>query len=318
MKNLVSVIVPVFNIEQYLERCLKSIVEQTYSNIEIILVDDGSTDNSGKICDYWKSKDCRIKVIHKANGGLSEARNYGMREATGEYVCFIDGDDWYDIGYVEVMLNALIETKSDVVECDYISVEGDEGIPRSKHDSSSDEVFEGRDCFYQFLKTRFFVSVCNKMYRKEIIGNELFRSGVLHEDEYWTYKVFSKVKCAVRITYVGYFYFQRQGSITNSKWNYRRIMDSFQAVKEQLDFIKLYYPEYVSVGYSRAMNTCMFLFKNVRKDSTEQRHFLEKELLSYFRTIFREYLLKGKYQKRIWRFCWFNVSPHSYCEIFLK
>ena len=105
----ISIIVPVYNIEEYIEKCVKSITKQTYKNLEIILVDDGSTDSAGKICDKLAEKDERIKVIHKKNGGLSSARNAGMKKATGDYICFIDGDDYISKDYCELMYNALIE-----------------------------------------------------------------------------------------------------------------------------------------------------------------------------------------------------------------
>ena len=110
MKELVSIIVPVYNVQQYLDRCLKSLVGQTYQNIEILLVDDGSQDSSRELCDIWGTKDNRIKVFHKENGGLSDARNYGLRRANGDLICFVDSDDWCDSKYIEMMHSALTET----------------------------------------------------------------------------------------------------------------------------------------------------------------------------------------------------------------
>ena len=107
MQDLVSIIVPVYNVAQYLDRCVTSLTGQTYKNIEIILVDDGSTDTSGALCDLWQTRDNRIKAFHKTNGGLSDARNFGLEKATGRYVCFTDSDDWLDLRFVEVMLGAL-------------------------------------------------------------------------------------------------------------------------------------------------------------------------------------------------------------------
>ena len=126
--DLVSIIVPVYNVEQYLDRCLDSLVRQTYSKIEILLVDDGSTDGSGALCDAWQRRDHRIRVFHKPNGGLSDARNHGLERASGDWVCFVDSDDWFDLRFVETMLGALEDTGADVAECDYVCTDGSESV----------------------------------------------------------------------------------------------------------------------------------------------------------------------------------------------
>ncbi len=119
MSDLVSVIIAVYNVEKYLKRCLKSVINQTYKNIEIVLVDDGSKDSSGKICDEYKEKYENVVVTHKKNGGLASARNAGLELAKGEYVCFIDSDDWLEENYVEVLYNKIKENKSQVVRCEF-------------------------------------------------------------------------------------------------------------------------------------------------------------------------------------------------------
>ena len=113
-KHLVSIVVPVYNVEKYLKRCVDSIINQSYNNIEILLVDDGSTDSSGKICDDYLKKDSRIKVIHKQNGGLSDARNFGIDKSTGDYLSFIDSDDWIEKDMIMNLFNSIINEKSDI------------------------------------------------------------------------------------------------------------------------------------------------------------------------------------------------------------
>lgn len=315
MNDLVSIIVPVYNVQQYLERCLKSLVKQTYSNIEIILVDDGSEDASGELCDLWKEKDDRIKVFHKANGGLSDARNYGLHRAGGEYVCFVDSDDWCDIRFVEVMLNTLLETDSDIVECDCICTNETECVSQSEVTGCNYEVFDGKECFHRFLTNVFFVSVCNKIYRKNVIGKESFKLGVYHEDESWTYKVFSNARRVCRLRYGGYFYFQRQGSIVHSHPSYKRLSDAFQAGKERISFIEAHYPEYASIGYSKMMYTCMYLFSESERGDFLQKDTIQEELVSYFRGIFKKYLKRGQLQREMWRFCCFYCFPKHYCSL---
>lgn len=124
-ENLVSVIIPIYNVEKYLPKCLDSVINQTYKNLEIILVDDGSPDNSGKICDEYAKKDKRIKVIHKNNGGVSSARNVGLSETNGNWIAFIDSDDWIEINYIEILINVAIRNNSDIVICGYNRVVGD-------------------------------------------------------------------------------------------------------------------------------------------------------------------------------------------------
>ena len=124
-ESLISVIVPIFKVEDYLNRCVESLIAQTYHNLEIILVDDGSTDTCPQLCDEWAEKDKRIKVIHKKNGGLSDARNAGIRAAEGEYILFVDSDDWVCADYAESLYRAVESSNSDICECDVIRTSGE-------------------------------------------------------------------------------------------------------------------------------------------------------------------------------------------------
>ena len=126
--NMLTLIIPIYNIEQYLSQCLDSIINQTYKNIQIILVDDGSTDSSGRICDEYADKDSRIIVIHKENGGLVSARKAGLRKATGEYVVYVDGDDWIELNAIEHMVGTIERTKADIVLYDHYENTGESQI----------------------------------------------------------------------------------------------------------------------------------------------------------------------------------------------
>ena len=315
MNGFVSIIVPVYNVAQYLDRCLTSLANQTYQNIEIILVDDGSTDNSGTLCDVWQTRDDRIKVYHKSNGGLSDARNYGMQRATGDYICFVDSDDWIDLKYIEVMLGALVDTGSDIAQCDYLCTDGIEPVPDNRQTVCGSNVFEGKECFRRFLSNDFSVIVCDKLYRTSILKDQPFLKGVYHEDESWTYKIFSKVQKACRLNYIGYYYYQRHGSIIHTKPSVKRITDAFVAGKDRIDFIELHYPEYASIGYSKMMYTCMYLFNEIKRSDIPQKHTLQEDLISYFRIILKKYLKRRQYQKEMWRFLFFRLFPNHYCKI---
>lgn len=311
MQDLVSMIVPVYNVAQYLDRCITSLTGQTYRNIEILLVDDGSTDGSGALCDLWQSRDPRVKAFHKPNGGLSDARNFGLERASGGYVCFIDSDDWLDARFVERMLGTLLDTGSDIVECDYVATEGTDPLREPAQAPGAPAVFDGTECFHRFLTNTFFVTVWNKLYRREVLADLPFVKGVYHEDEYWTYRVFSRARRACRLGYAGYFYFQRPGSIVHTSPSLKRLTDAFTAGKERIDFIEAQYPEFSSIGYEKMMYTCMFLFREAKHSDIPQKAALQEELFAYFRVIWKKYLKTGQYRKEMWRFFRFSLFRNS-------
>ena len=314
MHGLVSIIVPVYNVEQYLDRCISSLVGQTYAELEILLVDDGSTDGSGILCDRWQSRDPRIRVFHKENGGLSDARNHGLEHAHGEYICFVDSDDWCDLHFVEMLLRQLLSTGSDLAECAYLCTDGSETEAAPLPPEC--RVYEGRECFLRFLSEDFFVGVWNKLYRRSLLEDLPFRKGVYHEDEFWTHRVFSRAQRVCRLNYTGYRYFQRPGSIIHSRPSEKRLRDAFDAAKERIGFVERHYPEYAAVGYSKMMYTCMYLYSQSGHCDPEQRAALQEELYTCFCGIFKKYLRQGQYRKEMWRFCCFRLHPSRYCSRF--
>ena len=238
--DLISVIVPVYNVEKYLDRCVQSIVNQTYKNLEIILVDDGSPDNCGKMCDDWAQKDSRIKVVHKANGGLSDARNAGMAVATGEYIAFVDSDDWVDIHFLELLYNAVLAHNVKLAACDAKTVY----LFESKNiaDLPQAKVFTSQQALQTLTIGKEFRSVVwNKLYHRTLLENEQFEVGRYHEDEFFTYRILAKANHSVYVNAPLYYYFQRQGSIMNSA-SFRHL-DALDAYIERIKFFKQNYPE---------------------------------------------------------------------------
>ncbi len=234
--DLISIIIPVYKVEAYLKECLDSVINQTYKDLEIILVDDGSPDNSGKMCDEYAQKDSRIKVIHKENGGLSSARNAGLDIATGEYVCFIDSDDVIDERYIEILHNMCVENNVDIAEC---------GFERfidapifEKNNKNSVQLFSPNEMQYRLYSddaVRTTV-VWNKMYKKYVYENKRFPNGKIHEDEYTTYKVFYDSKSNIAVTnLILYHYRVNSESITGRKYNVKRL-DALDAFEERKDF----------------------------------------------------------------------------------
>lgn len=241
----ISVIVPVYNVEKYLNRCVDSILAQTFTDFELILVDDGSPDNCGKICDEYAEKDNRIHVIHKENGGLSDARNAGIdwafEHSNSEWITFIDSDDWIHPKYLEYMYGAVIKTGCRISACDYYETTGEEkGILREyvEYKTIKPEDFY---CNYRMIPT----IACCKLYNKECFNNIRFPVGLLHEDVFVTYKLLFMYDCIALIDERLYAYFQSPESIMRKEWNPARLV-VFDGYYEQLGFFE-------KNGYNKAL-----------------------------------------------------------------
>ena len=257
MNPLISVIVPIYNVERYLRRCVESILNQSYKNLEIILVDDGSLDNCPRLCDEYKMKDNRIKVIHKENGGLSDARNAGMEVATGKYISFIDSDDWIENSMLEDMLNRMNDDESDVVSCgvkwvkdngDLIrKVTVDSEIILNKKESLKEIIYDG------LLKQH----VWNKLYKAEIIQEIPFEKGKYHEDIFWSYLVFANVERVSIMTESFYCYVQRQESIMGEGYSSKRL-DALDAMLKRCEYMKSYFPDLYDLSLSVYLGSCMY------------------------------------------------------------
>ncbi len=262
---LISVIVPVYNVEPYLDRCLESIVNQTYRNLEIILVDDGSPDNCPAMCDAWAKKDSRIKVIHKENGGLSDARNAGMAIATGELMGFVDSDDWITSDFFLVLYLNMQKYQADISACD---VHFSHGEVSQKVPMNTVTVHNSEQAICDILHGRGFRAVAyNKLYRSEIIRGEKYPVGKLHEDEFLTYRLLAK---AERLTYVDkpmYCYFQRPGSIMNTN-NIKRL-DALDAHYERLEFLKQNYPTLYLEDKLSYCTACVAFYKKTFTNECE-------------------------------------------------
>lgn len=235
---LISVIVPIYNVELYLNRCITSIVQQTYHNLEIILVDDGSNDRSCEICDVQKLKDNRIKVIHKKNGGLSDARNVGIQESHGEYIMFVDSDDYINDKMCEILLKEALNTESDIVGCNfYWSYSDNENIPCTM--SLKAPCSLKRNEFFKHFMMKGSVDlavVWNKLYKKRIWKEApllKFPLGRFHEDEFTNYKFYYAASLITIIDQPLYYYVQRQESIM-SKYGIKNVLDMLECIKERL------------------------------------------------------------------------------------
>ena len=238
--DLISVIVPIYKVEAYLDRCVRSIAEQTYQNLEIILVDDGSPDRCPAMCDAWAEQDSRIKVIHKENGGLSDARNAGLEIASGAYIAFVDSDDWVAADYIGAMYRAIQDTGAEIAACDVMISRGETGTDDSVLENAI-RVCGPEEAIGDILKGEGFRAVAwNKLYHKSLLENEQYPVGKYHEDEFFTYRILAKAEKLVYLDRKLYFYFQRPGSIMNSVS--MKHLDTLDAYLERLAFLQSRYP----------------------------------------------------------------------------
>ena len=239
MEELISVIVPIYNVEKYLNKCIESIINQSYSNLEIILVDDGSKDNSGVMCDSYLLKDNRIKVIHKENGGLSDARNVGIEKAKGEYIIFIDSDDWIDKKMIETLYNIIKKDNSDISICDYFLAYSEE-IQTQKEDIEIINLsnIEALKKIYDKDLGVCMIVAWNKLYKRNLFKDDIrYPYGKIHEDEFTTYKLLYKAKKISYINQKMYYYRQRENSIMNKPFNKKRL-DVLEAFEQRSYYMK--------------------------------------------------------------------------------
>ena len=241
MRPLISVIVPVYKVEAYLDKCVQSILDQTYENLEIILVDDGSPDNCPVMCDAWSEKDSRIKVIHKKNGGLSDARNAGMAVATGELLGFVDGDDWIEPNMYELLFRHMQEDKADIAACGVEMVWEDGTLSRmlTANDNCVLSKAEGMKAIINedLLKQ----PVWYKLYKTALIKDIPFAVGKCHEDVFWSYQAVGQAERIAVFNTPCYHYVQRKGSIMGASFSVKRL-DGFDAKLLRLTYITNHFP----------------------------------------------------------------------------
>lgn len=230
--ELISVIVPVYNVEKYLERCIISIINQTYKNIEIIIVNDGSTDNCASIIKGLQEKDSRIKSYYQANAGLSAARNTGIENSSGDYYLFVDSDDYIHPQMVEVLYKNLIDYDADLSVCDLHWIE--EGKDAEEYIQNNPVVYSGREVLRKLIGDDLISVVAwNKLYKKEIFKDIRYPVGRLHEDEFVIHKILSKCHKSVYTDAKLYYYIKRKGSIVNVK-STKNMEDALAAFCERL------------------------------------------------------------------------------------
>ena len=280
MDPLVSVVIPVYNVEPYLHECVKSVVEQTYTNIEIILVDDGSTDNSGTLCDEFALSDSRICVFHKKNGGLSDARNYGIRQSHGSLISFIDSDDYVSSDYIMHLYQALIRGKADIATTS-ICIFHDGELPKEhKHSTEVFHVYDACDALEDMLYMRHLEpNAFPKIYKRELFDTIQYPVGKLYEDIATTTKLIDKAGKIAYLDEKDYYYRIRPNSIQTASFNPKKLdlLDQLNIVKS---IVQTKYPNVINAYYSKEQSALFNLRMNMNPDDTKEMPGIADDLWS--------------------------------------
>lgn len=254
MDDLISVIVPIYKVEKYLKKCVESILEQTYSNLDIILVDDGSPDNCGDIMEKFRKKDERIRTIHQKNGGLSDARNSGIKIAKGKYIVCIDSDDWIEKNMIEVLYKDIIKTNSDISVCEFVEEDDFQNILSTKKYNNEIIEFNSKEALKSLIKQDILTNhAWNKLYKASLFEGIEYPKGQLMEDVSTTYKLFEKANKIVYQNTSLYHYIQRGtsilGNITEKRINDQEfaffdrnkyLMEKYSEFKEIIELDNMY------------------------------------------------------------------------------
>lgn len=295
MDEKISVIVPVYNVEQYLERCIDSIINQTYKNLEIILVNDGSTDNSGQLCDELAKKDGRIRVIHKKNGGLSDARNVGVDEAKAELIGFIDSDDYIDEDMYELLINNLKAANADLSMCGHYDVYNNvleaQVVDKKTWELSPQEAIK------MVMEAKILsVTAVNKLYKKSLFSEIKFEIGKIAEDAFIMIKLLDKCNKIVATNEKKYYYVHRENSITTQKFSLK-FLNVIEAYEQNKEIILEKYPELKEVAQMRMNWAYFYVLDRLLLDKDYNDKKLENKLISYLKDYSKSILTDSLFTK---------------------
>lgn len=305
---MISVIVPVYNVENYLNECVESICAQSYTDMEIILVDDGSTDGCPALCDEWAHEDSRVKVIHKPNGGLSDARNVGIDIAKGEYISFVDSDDMIAPDMVEYLVKLIENSDSVISVCQRLLIDENGKKYACNPPKIKESVIKGRgNCMRTFLESSDIDTVAwGKLYKTSLFKNVRYPKGKFHEDVFTTYKLIAQCESIAIGWERKYFYRVRTGSITQISFTEKHL-DAINGKEDQYEFISREFPRLkisAEGGIIYACNQCLLRLSRSNADYTP---FIDDFKIKYHKHI-KSYL-NGRYKligKLFAIVCWIN------------
>lgn len=309
---MISVIVPVFNVEKYLEKCLDSIINQTYKDLEILVIDDGSTDDSSRICDEYEKLDERVKVYHTENHGLSAARNYALDRINGEWVSFVDSDDWLDKNAIQILINVAKKTQSDIVTCryfqEYIGKTYESLGPKGPFIVEGEEILKSL-----IIDNRITSDVWNKLYNATLFSSIRFPEGLIFEDIATTYRI---LQVAYRLEYIPdclIHYRNRENSLSN-----------VHSMKSLVDYWVVYYERYIVLGsisqdyYRKVLAECINAISRMWRwyaGCTEEEKQKKKALLNEMQHFVKDHrgeVLKNTYYSaHVKATCFYTLSKSS-------
>lgn len=294
-QELISVIIPVYNVEQWLPRCLDSILNQTYSNMEILLIDDGSADHSGRICDEYAGRDKRIRVWHTDNQGPSFARNLGIEKAEGNYLLFVDGDDILSRDHVSFLYNLLSTEHADLSVCNYVATKTDDFLESKERQRL---IWTGKEALKYLLYQRYFTTgpVC-KLYHRGLFEQVRFPVGTLYEDTLTIAQVVGQAKKVVYSDAVKYGYFQRQGSTMRSA--YRNETFQYVEVTSQLmEYVSDKFPDLEAAAISRFVWANLFVLIKMScgnaTEYTEKKNIIMENIKKYRMQVLKDSQVRAK------------------------
>lgn len=315
--DLISVIVPVYKVEKYLDKCVQSIVDQTYKNLEIILVDDGSPDDSGKICDVWAQKDSRVKVIHQQNAGGGAARNAALDAAAGNLLAFVDSDDYLAPDMFEY-LHSLIMQGADIAECGHTDVYDDNAIFSATDDNV--RTFTREEAMAEHIRDQIFRQlIWNKLYRREVVGSVRFPVGKKIDDEFFTYQVLGNANVLVRSEKIGYAYRQQASSVMHSM-GARNRMQAVEAKLQRHAYIERQFPALKELSLKNLWFTCVYQGQISLLEMEKEE---AKEVILQLKKVLNEYpchFSNCNFKEKIWltlarTFLKFTCKMRNYLNI---
>ena len=306
MENIqISIVIPVFNVEKYLYQCIESVVNQTYRNLEIVIVDDGSTDGSGSICNEYAKKDERVRVYHTENRGLSAARNYALDRLHGEYIAFLDSDDWLEPNAIEHFLDKAQNTGADIVACRFYQ----EFKDRTKEQNGPNNEFtvEGEKILKSMiLDHKLTEDVWNKFYKAILFNAIRFPEGRIFEDKATTYKLLQKASVLAYTPYYLIHYRNRVNSLSNIH-SMKSLLDYWVVYRERVDTIGGISEQYYRVALSECIGAISRMWRwyagCTEGEKKGSQNYLDE--MHRFLEAHRNEVLSGKYSRHVKMTCWY-------------
>ena len=316
MKEKISIIVPVYNVEAYLERCVESILKQTYTNLEILLVNDGSTDKSGELCDKLALRDHRIRVIHKENGGLSDARNRGIDEASSNLIGFIDSDDYIDEDMYETLYRQMVASKADLSMCGHYDVYHQ--IPEKQVAEIKTWELMPEEAIKMVMEAKILsVTAVNKLYKKALFEQLRFRIGKIAEDAFIMVDLIHQCSKIVATNEKKYYYVHRENSITTQKFSLK-FLNVIEAYEQNAKIISENYPDLYDVAIMRLNWAYFYVLDRLLVDNDFKDKVLEDRLISYLKKNKKSILMDSRFTRaRKMSFLALCLSRKLYLRILL-